>query len=197
LQIPASVRSEELIPAFVFNFNNIFSISSGYGLDIKKYQHSRKPFFVVLHFMKIVILIISFCFFSCIQDPKGNKQADVIKTKDNTEDPKLNDAPFTLARIDNRSQRVFVVIDSNIVNDIHKIRAIVKAVNDNNKFKDDLNISFFSNAKYAGFKDEFEDNKGIPNKDFFLSYIGEYNKKTKTYWTYPAAASKKVKYILD
>jgi hypothetical protein len=30
LQIPASVRSDELLSAFVLNFINMFSISSGY-----------------------------------------------------------------------------------------------------------------------------------------------------------------------
>lgn len=32
LQIPASVPPDELLSAFVHNFINIFSISSGYGL---------------------------------------------------------------------------------------------------------------------------------------------------------------------
>jgi len=31
LQIPASVPADELLSAFVLNFINIFSISSGYG----------------------------------------------------------------------------------------------------------------------------------------------------------------------
>ena len=56
---------------------------------------------------------------------------------------------------------------------------------------------FFRTQLYAGYKDEFEDSKGIPGNEFFLNYLGEYNKQTKIYWTYPALSSKKVKYILD
>ena len=147
--------------------------------------------------MKPFIIIFVFCFISCNDAPKPNKQGDVIKTMDKNKGQKLNDSLFTVARIDNHSQRVFVVIDSNILNDINRIRTIIKEVNDRNKFKDDLNISFFSNKKYAGYKDEFEDNRGIPSKEFFLSYLGEYNKQTKIYWTYPTSPGKKVKYILD
>jgi hypothetical protein len=144
-----------------------------------------------------LLILLPLYFASCGDNPKIDKQPEVVKTNDITGNQNKIKTLFTVARTDNRSQRVFVVIDSSTLTNINKIRAIIKQVDSKYKFKDDLNVSFVSDNKYAGYKDELEETKGISYYEFYLNYLGEYNKGTKIFWTYPVLADKKVKYILD
>ena len=110
------------------------------------------------------------------------------------EDSTIGNPLFTLVKIDIRAQRVFVVIDSNTVEDLGRIRNFIEQVSKSSGFKTDLNISFFTTRNYAGYKDEFEDRKGMVSQDYFSSYVGEYDKQTESYWTYPTSQIKKKKY---
>ena len=152
---------------------------------------------VVRHFIRSFLLILLPLFCSCGDNPKIDKQPEIVKLNDTTENHNKTKTSFTVTRTDSRSQRVFVVIDSNTLTDINKIKTIIKQVDSMYKFKDDLNVSFVSDSKYAGYKDELEETKGISYYEFYLNYLGEYNKGTKIFWTYPVLADKKVKYILD
>lgn len=134
------------------------------------------------------MVLLAFYLISCGSNPKPSKVFEKIDT---------NNLLFTVARIDTSNQRVFVIIDSAIITDIDKIKTIIKQVDDSYQFQYDLNVSFFSNSKYAGYKDEFEDKGVLSAKEFFQNYLGEYNRHTKTYWAYPALPTKKVKYIFD
>jgi hypothetical protein len=146
----------------------------------------------------LLSILLSLYFASCSDNSKIDKQQELGET---TVEPneKLNkkDSLFNIARIDERSQRVFVVIDSNILTDIKKIRTIIKQVDNKYSFRNDLNISFVTAFKYAGYKTDLEETKGISFYEFYLNYLGEYNKATKIFWTYPALADRKVKYIID
>ena len=104
---------------------------------------------------------------------------------------------FSIARVDQRNQRVFVVLDTNYLADLRKITTIVKHIDSNYKFKDNLNVSFFSNAKYVGYKDEFGSQTSTPDTNFFRNYVGEYSKKSKEFWTYPSSPIQKVKYRIE
>ncbi|XVJ65864.1 MAG: hypothetical protein HEQ40_06785 [Lacibacter sp.] len=145
----------------------------------------------------LLFILLPLYFVSCSDHPKMDTQPEVAITKDATANQNKGDSLFSIIRTDNRNQRVFVVIDSNILADIKKIKAIIKQIDNKYKFRDDLNISFVSNPKYAGYKDELEENKGISYYEFYLNYLGEYNKDTKIFWIYPVLADRKVKYILD
>lgn len=145
----------------------------------------------------LLLILLPLYFVSCGDHPKMDTQPEVAITKDTTTNQNKGDSLFSITRTDNRNQIVFVVIDSNILADIKKIRAIIKQIDNKYKFRDDLNISFVSDPKYAGYKDELEETKGISYYEFYLNYLGEYNKDTKIFWTYPVLADRKVKYILD
>ena len=148
--------------------------------------------------MRTFLLIFLLLYFaSCGANPNFNKQADLPTKTDTTIVISKRDSLYYVARTDQSSQRVFVVIDSNILKDINKIRTIIKQVDKKYKFYNDLNVSFVSDFKYAGYKDELEETKDISYYEFYLNYLGEYNKKTKIFWTYPALGDKKIKYMLD
>jgi len=134
------------------------------------------------------IILLAFYLISCGDNPKPTEIFEKIDA---------NNLLFTVARIDTINQRVFVVIDSVMIDDIDKIKTIIKQVDDSYEFQYDLNVSLFSNIKYVGYKDEFEDKGVLSAKEFFQNYLGEYNRHTKTYWAYPALPTKKVKYIFD
>jgi uncharacterized protein (DUF427 family) len=123
---------------------------------------------------------------------KDRKQGMQVKSgRQNKEDS------LSIVRIDERNQRVFIVVDSTVLTDIEKLRVIVEDVDRKHKFRDDLNITFVQDAEYAGYKDELEATKGISYSEFYHHYLGEYNKKTKVFWTYPALQDKKVKFIIE
>ena len=147
--------------------------------------------------MRVFLPILLLLFFSCNDSPKIDNHSEQVIKNETTNNSNKSDSLYYVVRSDTRSQRIFVVIDSNILTDINKIRIIIKEVDKAYKFKDDLNVSFVSDSKYAGYKDELEEVKAISYYEFYLHYLGEYNKDTKIYWTYPALADKKVKYILD
>lgn len=110
---------------------------------------------------------------------------------------KKKDSLFSVAIVDNKNKRVFIAIDSHLLADIPKIRTIIKEIDTKYPFGNDLNISFVTDKKYAGYKTDLEETRGISFYEFYLNYLGEYNKKNRIFWTYPALANRKVKYILD
>jgi hypothetical protein len=146
--------------------------------------------------MKYFLLIAAFfCFRSCINNKNEGIQSETEKSN-NVRKMKLTNELFVVARIDSTNQRVFVVIDSTSVTDINKVKLIVNQIDGHYKFKDDLNVSFVTAKKYADYKTNLNENKNIPYSEFYLNYLGEYNKSTKIYWTFPALPNRKTKYNL-
>lgn len=147
--------------------------------------------------MRVLILILTLCLVSCAENQKHNTKEAGIASSSGSKSPTVNDTHYAVSRQDDRNQRVFVVLDSPILADIGMLRKIVKDVDSQYGFNDDLNISFVSNEKYAGYKDELWKIKGVPYEEFYRNYLGEYNKKSKVVWIFPALAHKKKKYIID
>ena len=149
---------------------------------------------IMLHTKRILLTIIILCCISCT-DNKNSDSKSKLEKINSPEKSVYSEELFSIAKIDTNSQRVFVVIDSNFVADIKTIKLIVRRVEENYKFKNDLNVSFVSNKKYADYKTNLNENNNITYSEFYMNYLGEYNKASNTYWTFPALPERKIKYI--
>lgn len=140
---------------------------------------------------------------SCNRSPNNSKgtvndrKEHVDSSKVKKAKSKTKDSLYSIVRIDKRSQRVFVVIDSAMTNNLKKIGFIIGQIKKAYQFDGQLNISFVSDSKYAGYKDELEMSAGISYWEFYNHYLGEYDQLSKEYWTFPALPEKKEKYQID
>jgi hypothetical protein len=146
------------------------------------------------------VLILFICSLACTDKPKSDTSSNLLVQTDTSvilKNKNINDSLFSVARVDSIGHRIFVVIDTITTLNFKKIKGIIKQVDKKYKLNDDWNISFVSNIKYADYKDELQDKKGISYNEFYQNYLGEYDKKTRTYHTYPVIATKTDKYIFD
>jgi hypothetical protein len=147
--------------------------------------------------MRTLLLILFFYLASCGDAPRNSKQLGVADLSKKTEDWNTEDSLFTIVRVDQRNQRVFVAVDSTVLTNVGKLRRFIENLGERYKFRDDLNVTFVQHAKYAGYKDELHATRGISYDTFYSHYLGEYNRNTKVFWLYPSLADKKVKFIFN
>ncbi len=143
--------------------------------------------------MKIPFICIFLSFTISCSENQTSTPSSVTSQKDSTADSYAQ--LFNIAKIDSKNQRIFVVIDSNSASNIEIIKKIVQELSQQYRFHDDLNITFISESKYAGYKDSLQQENGISYSEFYSNYLGEFNKSSKSYWIFPAIPERKVKYI--
>jgi len=142
--------------------------------------------------------MILFAFISCKEKPESDSTSVITNNEiDSNNKLQKESSLFKIAKIDTGSQRIFVVIDTNFITNTKKIRTIIEQIDKLYKFRTDLRVSFVSDVRYADYKTELDEKKGIPYHEFHKNYLGEYEKSTKIYWTYPGLADRKVKYRLN
>jgi hypothetical protein len=104
---------------------------------------------------------------------------------------------FEIADIDyleNKIQRIFVVISPQNVNDTSIIKQIIAALKQSYPLDNKSNISFFSEKKYAHYKTSlFTDEQHLLPKTAYQNwkdnhYLGEYAFETMQYKTFPASS---------
>lgn len=166
----------------------------------------------LLFYCKILIFnILFFTAVSCETAVKNNKtgsnksvknvQQRSVKTGDNTAEVI---SKFKVVLVDSTAgliQRVFVVIDSN---NISVIRNAICNIYENYQLTEKSNISFFSDEKYANYKDELfydesrvfnDENKYLPKEEYknWLNYyyLAEYELKSKELVLFPASDKQK------
>ena len=89
--------------------------------------------------------------------------------------------------------RIFVVINSALVNDTTIIRQIICELKKSYPLDNNSYISFFSDKKYANYKDElfFNERKSLPESEYrnWLDsyYLGEFEFDTLTFKTFPVS----------
>ena len=104
---------------------------------------------------------------------------------------------YEIADIDSRRgiwERIFVVIDTKKVHDSSVINKVVCEINKSPAVQR-ADISFFSDKKYAGYKDVlfFSKESMLPEDEYpdwrNKYYLGEFEKSTNTYTAFPAAVT--------
>lgn len=120
-----------------------------------------------------------------VYTPHSAPTADLIKTDD-----------FEVARLDynqNRLQRIFVVIRPGNAADTTFIGQTIRSLINHYPVDDHTGVSFFSDKKFANYKDELFVAEGHPLpeteyenwRNFY--YVGEFEFKTTLYMTFPVA----------
>lgn len=104
------------------------------------------------------------------------------------------DSLYSIARVDTKSQRVFVVLDATAATDIAIIKQVIKEVKGQYPFPK-LMVSFFTDRRYAGFKTELGSAERY--SDFLESWVGEYDSQSKEYWIYYGLPDKKRRYRVE
>ena len=108
-----------------------------------------------------------------------------------------NESDFEICRIDSSNSRIFISIDSTNTENIQIISQILSSINKSFYFKSGLRVSFFSDCKYANYKDFLFHEEGIQYSIFYENYLAEYNKDNFTYWTNRKNGNRKNKYKLE
>ena len=122
------------------------------------------------------------------------KQLQEIKEEDSSIFATIEKAK--ISSYDVLSKRYFVIIDSSIVYDYRVISHIICELTVNNETDSNTSISFFTNQKWANYKDLIFSN--IPEKHpieeyqnwLNIYYQGEFDFKTREYNTYPVSDPK-------
>lgn len=92
-----------------------------------------------------------------------------------------------------RLQGIFIVIKSQLVFDTSFIKQTICKLKTSYPLDGKSSISFFSEKKYAGYKDDlfFNAQRSLPESEYpkWLEnyYLGEFNSETSAYVTYPAS----------
>lgn len=125
-------------------------------------------------------------------------QIDTVEKNSNTivsDLIKLNFCEVVRLEYYNRSlQRIFVVISPDAAGDILLIQQAICTFQSVYPVDNHIsNVSFFSDKKFAGYKDElfFSTDKSLPKHEYAkwldFYYLGEFNFQAMEYVTYPAS----------
>jgi hypothetical protein len=150
-------------------------------------------------------LFIAILFFAACSDRKKNIQTitdtdGIQQTQQYSGLPPLDNIKsdiFKIAGIDtleNKIQRIFVVISPKNANDTSIIRQIIGVLKASYPLDNKSSISFFSEKKYANYKAVlFIDGKHLLPKTEYQNwkdnyYLGEYNLENMKYKTFPVSS---------
>jgi len=120
--------------------------------------------------------------------------SEILITPNSKHDSKFN--PVEVALIDSIGdyiQRIFVVISYNDANDTSVIKHNIKEIKKSYQISNTTAVSFFSEKKYANYKDVLFFNRGHPlpeeeyEKWMEYYYLGEFNNKTNIYKSFPGS----------
>jgi hypothetical protein len=109
---------------------------------------------------------------------------------------KTTNKNYEVAKIDEKNNRIFVVVNDDLIKEIKAIQIIVfdifNAYKEKYNFKErHFNISFFSDAKYAGYKTDPKILNYVKSGEWGKNYLAEYSSETNELWTYPLQNNKK------
>ncbi len=156
--------------------------------------------------MKLLLLIAILIAASCtnqqtnstwrgVSDQVKEDSVDLFNIAQNT---KIKGAPnYEISKVDDSNghiQRVFVVINSSSVYDTSQISRITFSLKSQYALDNKSNISFFSDRRYADYKDNLFDGTSpslsmSEYKNWLdLYYLGEYSFESNQYATFPACA---------
>jgi len=135
---------------------------------------------VLFNFILILLIV------SCKNNDTNDQKNSLLK-----QSTKLNNSLYQIVKLDSLNSRYFVVIDTSITKDFAKICSIVLEIeenylnqNINNKF---FHVSFFSDVKYAKYKDELK--LSILNI-WPKHYLAEFNSEKGELVIYPLIPAK-------
>ncbi|PYT79277.1 MAG: hypothetical protein DMG40_17360 [Acidobacteria bacterium] len=102
-----------------------------------------------------------------------------------------SDDSAKIVRIDDRNERIFVIVRVDQINTVSKARKVLLPLQASLKqcrpgWGKTWSVSFFSDAKYAGYK--YEDNVAalVANGSWSKAYLGEYERQTQRLIMNPA-----------
>jgi len=162
------------------------------------------------HFLTLIIVSLAFLSCDCsinkneisLDKFEDNPIHHNINTLENTDKVTPDFRVALIDSIDSKIQRVFVVIDS--IN-IEVIQNAICEVSQNYRLTERSNISFFTDEKYANYKDEVffminddpfkDENNYLPIEEYENwrneYYLAEYDLKSKELVLFPANVNKK------
>lgn len=105
-------------------------------------------------------------------------------------------AGLSLVRIDQPNERLFVQASPEVVSDLRNVRALLRQAKEyvercQKTWSRNWSISIFSEAKYAGYKDEKEIRKYVMDGSWERAYLGEYDNQYGLLVRYPLHMSKR------
>jgi hypothetical protein len=154
--------------------------------------------------MKITLISILLLNFIACTNSKFNDTSELTNGSKNTQIEStiqnssllLTKTKAEIAYYDSISKRYFVVIDSSIVFDKKIIKQVIRDLEENNETSLKASISFFSDYKWANYKDILFINTPIkyPIEEYSnwlnFYYQGEFDFQTREYHTFPISDSK-------
>jgi hypothetical protein len=128
--------------------------------------------------MKAIALLLLLAPVQGLSDTQAEEQCSKVKSAQ-------------IVRVDDRSKRVFVVINPDQISTQRRARSVLLSLQEKitacyPHFGKEWNASFFTDERYADYKTEFIDkpsNVSIP--DWSDRYIGEYDRKKQKMTLYP------------
>ena len=102
-----------------------------------------------------------------------------------------SDDSAKIVRIDDRNERIFVIAQESQINTTAKARKLLLLLQSSLKqcrpgWGKTWAVSFFSNAKYAGYKSDEDVAALVANGSWAKAYLGEYERLTQRLILYPA-----------
>jgi len=103
--------------------------------------------------------------------------------------------PQDFVRLDISNKRLFAVISEDKIVDINHVKELIVSANTyismccknwNNKWS----VSFFSEEKYVGYKDENEVHDYVDDGSWYLAYLGEYDHAERQLTLFPLEPGK-------
>ena len=94
-----------------------------------------------------------------------------------------SDDSAKIVRIDDRNERIFVIVHADQINTTVKARKVLLSLQASLKqcrtgWGNTWSVSFFSDAKYAGYKHEDSVAALVANGSWARAYLGEYERQT-------------------